>query len=247
MTCKRAFTLVEVLLSLVIAMIVLSAIAMVYFNFATGWVANRESQLIEQHNDSVFAFLESEFRKINAIKSENDRFYAIEWRQLPGEGSNSPFILSWLRDEPLPFAYLDNAYQRFDVRIFLQHNDFDGLTIIWHPEDPMINQLDDFFEFVPEENLYYFPLSIDITAIRLGYYDAEEDYWEFLRYDEVDPNIVTDTDINTVTSGLPDIIRWQFDDVNETVRSIYLRDSAAGESGPSVPEETEPVDETPQA
>ena len=165
---RRAFTLLEILVSLAIVALVLVAMNTFVFSMGELWGRNTDLRLFELHVRNVTRFLERELStaalppfasvteqgiSVQEIRPQNgmmDNFLSFE---LP-EGSR---LLTW-PERPLP-----------DVVCALAVRDHEGLYLLWH------SRLEkNFKEDAPRETVIT-PL---VTEMSYDYYDADFKNWK---------------------------------------------------------------------
>lgn len=216
------FTLIEVLAAMAIAMGVLYAIGLIYYSVATAWISHREGDHVLQHQHSIFAFLEDQL----SIQQEliapgyNAENSGVEWRKLPEAGEYEPYYLSWWMKNPPVFVQWGEWWDGFGARCYLEFDRNSGLALIWHPEDPKIEQLSMGFPFEVEDYMFRFHLSSEVLQLEYAYYDGEKDEWENL-------SALSNQEIDE--KGLPVAVIFEVEEREVIRRSIYLSGSTGGE------------------
>ena len=208
------FTLIEVLLAMLISMLVLAEIVMIYYSISVAWISHKEGDINLQHNHSILAYLESELsinRQLPAINARNlDE--QLTWARLPEAGNYDPVYLSWVSAKPPPFLETSAWYGDFAIRLYLKYDSRQGLSLIWHPEDPMIERMD-LTNYDVKDYLFEFPLSDKVVGCKFAYYDSEKEEWE---------EIENTRDFNPDDRGIPDVIILEIEDREQFTQSIYL-------------------------
>ena len=218
---SAGFTLIEVLLAMVISMLVLAEIVMIYYSISAAWISHKQGDINLQHNHSILAFLEEELsikRQLPSIDTRGlDR--KLTWARLPEAGNYDPVYLSWVCEKPPAFLETSAWYGSFAIRLYLKYDPRQGLSLIWHPEDPMIGRMD-MPNYDVKDYFFEFPLSSKVIACTLAYYDAEKNEWDDVEYTKnFDPG----------DRGIPDVIILEIEDRERFTQSIYFSKEREGE------------------
>ncbi|MDB6167465.1 MAG: hypothetical protein JWM88_329 [Verrucomicrobia bacterium] len=163
----RAFTLLEILLSLALTALVLVSLNVFVFSMGELWGRNTEFRLFDRHVRAVTRFLEQELQAASlppaaagavAVAPQEIRSQAgVTENLLTFELTSGSRILTW-PDRPLP-----------EVICSLQVRDREGLLMLWH------SRLEKKFEDDPPREALITPL---VTAISYDYYDADFKAWK---------------------------------------------------------------------
>lgn len=219
---SRGFTLVEVLLALVISMGVFAIVATLYYTIAMSWVGHRQGDAKIQHEISIFGFLNESLSVLPSLKEFDNReiVRGVQWLRLPDSGESDPVYLSWWAEKRPAFLIGDEEINHFAVRIYLAFDPGNGISLIWHPEDPDMGRMLTRQTFDLEDYIYQYPLWRDVLSVEHGYYELESDQWEWLRDDgRFDPG----------ENGVPDVVRVEIETEvgDEKFLAIYLSKEVA--------------------
>ncbi|HLS27878.1 MAG TPA: hypothetical protein VK041_04455 [Opitutales bacterium] len=173
---KKAFTMLEVLLALMLTGTILVATTFFIFSMGELWGRGAEDRLFEQHVRNVTRFLQSTIDQSIAADDGSGGGRVI-LTQPPGVGRfdeslitfelmNGPAFLVW-PDRPLPLVV---CYLKLES---------DGLFLLWHSRLEI-----DFEDRAPRSTL----LTPFATAMVYDYYDPETDRWETLAGFQDDEN-----------------------------------------------------------
>ena len=211
---RSGFTLVEVLLAMVISMGVLAAIVFLYYSISIAWISHKAGDINLQHNHSILGFLEDELSLKQRLPSMNIKQLdeQLSWARLPEAGIYDPTYLSWVDETPPPFLQTSEWYGNMAVRLYLKYDARSGLSLIWHPEDPMIERMD-ITNYDVEDYLFEFPLSDQVIGCTFAYYDAEKDEWE---------EVENGRNFDPQDRGIPDAVTLTIEDRETVTRTIYL-------------------------
>lgn len=218
---SSGFTLVEVLLAMAISMMILAGVGYLYYSIAIAWSSHKEGDLELQHHHSIFAFLEDEIsiKPSLPVRETKGIDSSLQWLRLPDSNHYDPIYLSWVAKNPPAFLTSGQWIDGFSVRLFLNFDSREGLSLIWHPEDPKINRMD-LEDYEVDDYIFEFVLSTDVSRFQYAYYDSEKDEWELFDHDSgLDPDEM----------GLPAAVVFDVEHKGEVVtRTIYLGQNEEG-------------------
>ena len=163
----RAFTLIEVLLSIALSALVLTAMNTLIFSMGELWGKNSEARLFDQHVRAVTRYVQGEIRRaclppaaaVNSTPigvtpvtpSGGSRENLITFTEL-----SAGRILRW-PDNPLP-----------EVTCSLQVRRGQGLYLLWHSD------LENHFNDDPPRETLVSPL---VTGLAYDYFDSDFNKW----------------------------------------------------------------------
>ena len=197
-----AFTLVEMLLTVVLGGLLLVAASMFLFHVGQLSIHERNRPQLRQHADLVSNFIETMLQQAtspNANRAgdtpKKDINQAlIEWRSLPGNSRSEPDHLSWLSAISSPF-FADSDSPPVERRMFLKHESEKGLLLRWHrlqeENDPQRRQ----------PKVKELVLSPRITAVTWFRFDREQERWETL----------SPKQITSAEKKIPDVLQLTFE------------------------------------
>ncbi len=164
---RRAFTLLEILLSLALVSLLLVALNTFVFSMSELWGLRTEHRLFDQHVRAVTRFLEGELRAaalppaaranstpiaLQEVRPQNGMMENLLTFELPA-GSR---LFTW-PDRPLP-----------EVVCSFQARQNEGLVMLWH------SRLEKNFESDPPRETIVTPL---VSGLAYDYYDADTSRW----------------------------------------------------------------------
>lgn len=173
----RAFTLLEILLSLALVGLVLTGMNTFVFSMAELWGRRSEPRLFDQHVRAVTRFLEHELRAaalppaarpnstpiaLQEIRPQNGLMENMLTFELPS-GSR---LFTW-PERPLP-----------EVVCSFQARPNEGLVMLWH------SRLEKNFETDPPRETVVTPL---VTGLAYDYYDTDASRWSTEATLKMDP------------------------------------------------------------
>lgn len=174
---RRAFTLLEVLLSLVLVSLVLVGLNTFIFSMGELWGRNTDVRLFEQHVRAVTRFLDQELRSaalppaarpntapiaLQEVRPQNGTMEKMLTFELPA-GSR---LLTW-PDRPLP-----------EVVCSFQSRPGEGLLILWH------SRLEKNFETDAPRETVVTPL---VSGLAYDYYEPDFNRWSTATQLKMDP------------------------------------------------------------
>lgn len=166
-SARRGFTLLEILVSLAIVGLILTAMNTFVFSMGELWGQRADHRLFDQHVRAVTRFLERELRvaamppaaaassspiAMQEIRPKTGAMENMVTFELPG-GSR---LFNW-PDRPLP-----------EVICSFQVRQREGLILLWH------SRLENNFDSDPPRETVVTPLA---TAVSYDYYDADTNRW----------------------------------------------------------------------
>jgi len=164
---RRAFTLIEVLLSMALVALMLVSLNTFVFSMSELWGTNSDSRLFDQHVHAVTRYLQQQMRDASLAPAASANATPIGVTQItPANGPQDYLItymllggtriLNWA-DRPLP-----------EVMCSLQLRDGKGLFLLWHSDLEMHYATDP-----PRETL----ISPFITTLGYDYFDTDFNHW----------------------------------------------------------------------
>ena len=161
------FTLIEVVMSIALGGLLLTAAASFLFGIFHLKVNLEERPAFEEHIEGVERFLAFAFD--NALTEDDDEAAeAVSFAEVPGALLNQDEVLSFRLSGELPLFVEPETYLP-EVACFLVFNADDGLYLLWQT-DAMAAEDDD--------DLRRTPISPYVTSLVYAYYDAEDDEWD---------------------------------------------------------------------
>ncbi len=199
---NKAFTLIEVLLSLAATGILMTSASMYLYSITNIWLNDDDNQYFNDHVDGVTLFL-NQLLSHSEGKSQNNQI-PISWKRPPGFSEfDEPLLSFQLKDTPALMVWKELALPGLTCYLYFEEEE--GLKILWHSRLQEIEEVDQIFQTV---------VSSFVESIRFGYYDSDDDNWEITDQPDEDRNG------NFI---LPDNIILKFskdDEVRET--SLYV-------------------------
>lgn len=173
-----AFTLLEILLSLVLVAMMLVSLNTFVFSMGELWGRNTDVRLFEQHVRAVTRFLETELRSATLPPSSQVGSLPLTGKEVrPANGATENLLtfelpagsrlLLW-PERPLP-----------EVVCSLQAREREGLILLWH------SRLEKDFDTDAPREAVVTPL---VTSLAYDYYDPDFKRWSTEPFLKKDPN-----------------------------------------------------------
>ena len=200
---RRGFTLIEVLLALMIAGLLLTAVSFLVVTMAQIWINRGDDDFFDQHVDGVTLFLNNALLLSEGL--EENATEVVSWSRPPGYSEfEDPLIAFTMKESPALLSFEDRPLSAITCYLFFRGDD-EGLSILWHSELQEIEDIDDVFRS---------SVSLFVSSIEYNYYDLEEEEWS------------TESEPKEDDEGLlilPDFLTLQFEHDGEIRRRpVYL-------------------------
>jgi len=177
----RAFTLIEVLLSMALAALVLVSMNTFVFSMGELWGKNADLRLFDQHVRAVTRFLQREVARASLPPAAAANSSPVGVSPVTPQGGSQENLVTFMQlsggrilqwpDNPLPEVYCSLELRRDQ-----------GLYMLWHSD------LENHFNDDPPRETLVSPF---VTAIAYDYFDTDFSKW------------TTETVLRTDTSGNP--------------------------------------------
>jgi prepilin-type N-terminal cleavage/methylation domain-containing protein len=174
----RAFTLLEIMISLALISMLLIALNTFVFSMGELWGRHTDVRLFERHVRAVTRFLEHELRAAALPPSARANSTPIALQEIQPQGGSSDKLLTFelpggsrlitWPDRPLP-----------EVVCSLQARPSEGLILLWH------SRLEKNFDTDPPRETVVTPL---VTALAYDYFDSDVNRWSTETALKMDPS-----------------------------------------------------------
>ena len=209
----RGFTLLEILLSLVLVGLLLTAMNTFVFSMGELWGRKSDHRLFDQHVRAVSRFLEHELRAATLPPAARPNSTPIALQEVrPQNGSMENMLTFELPAGSRLFNWPERPLP--EVVCSFQARQNEGLVMLWH------SRLEKTFETDPPRETVITPL---VSALAYDYYDADANRW------------TTETVLKMDQQGkptTPDRLRLKFT-YNKMVRESVITLPTPGEALPS--------------
>ena len=174
--CRRAFTLIELLLAISLASILLVSAAGLLLNLSELYFTARNKPDHDMHVRNVTHFmsqvldsvsqpvLENPFDK----KSKKQSADPIQWSTIPGDSMGEKDHLSFQYSKSMPIIYWETGPLPA-ITAWIHHEPDQGLFLLWQTNRQAREDPDDYMKSL---------ISPYVTEMHYQYYDAESDEWE---------------------------------------------------------------------
>jgi len=161
---KAGLTFLELLLAVSISGLIISAGAQLMFHFSQFWQQMEQEPLYSHHVDGVAAFIQYCMDNSEVLTDNEARPYC--WCNPPRQKSPA---LHFRLDKALPF-FETELLPKPPVDAWLWYDEEKGLSMLWHVPRKLTRGR---FE------MHQTPMSQWVEDLELGYFDAEENLWEY--------------------------------------------------------------------
>ena len=165
---RRAFTMIELLVALVLVAAVIVGLNTFVFSMSELWGRGRDWRLFDQHARALTRFLESEMRTAALPPRVGRDVAAIEAQEVEVDfGRREDLLVFGLREGSRILQWPERALP--DVWASLEVVDGEGLVLHWH------SVLEEDFDTDPPRQMLLSPL---VSAMRYEYFDGSFRRWE---------------------------------------------------------------------
>ena len=206
---RRAFTLLEIVLSLAITTLLLTGATFFLFSLSNIWLKAETEPSLDQHYFGVTRFLQYVMTQAKTTDSGSSgssggSYANISWGYPPNESTAGDPLIQFSLAEPLPLFVWDEGPLP-DLTCWLLLEEDEGLYIVWKPAKESKE-----YNF----DIYRTLISRLVTKISYLYYDDSSETWE---EDDSPPS-------ETSVSGTLKAVNFTFNlDSQERVFQVYLQ------------------------
>ncbi len=177
---SRAFTLLEILLSLALVALMLVALNTFVFSMGELWGRNTDVRLFDQHVRAVTRFLDHELRSAVLPPAAVARSTPIALQDVtPQNGQQEKLLTFELPAGSRLGVWPDPKRPLPEVVCSLQVRPNEGLILLWH------SRLEKNFDSEPPRETVVTPL---VTSLAYDYYDPDSQRWTTETVLKPDPN-----------------------------------------------------------
>ncbi len=164
---RRGFTLLEILLSLALVGLLLTAMNTFVFSMGELWGQRADHRLFDQHVRAVCRFLERELRTASLPPHARTNASAVTLEEIrPQNGMMEKMLTFELPAGSRLFTWPERPLPEVICSFQVRPNE--GLVMLWH------SRLERDFETAPPRETVITPLA---TALSYEYYDADVSRW----------------------------------------------------------------------
>ncbi|MDF7808153.1 hypothetical protein P4E94_11935 [Pontiellaceae bacterium B12219] len=161
---KAGLTFLELLLAVAISGLILSASAQLMFSFGNFWKQSELEPRFEHHVDGVVSFLQYCLDESEVLSA--DPVSPFGWKKVPGVSQKG---IQFRLTAPPPFFVTDiRPVPQIDGWLYFDEDK--GLTILWRIPAKFTDG---------KTELMQTPVSPWVEDLELGYFDAENNTWEY--------------------------------------------------------------------
>lgn len=194
-----AFSFIEVLTAVALSGMLLVAASTLLFSFAHVWAQVETEPRFDRHVSGASNFLQYCFD--HSANLSGNPAQPLVWKN-PPEG-NQP-ALHFRLEEPNPF-FVSTVRPLAPVDGFIRFHEDEGLSIIWHHQPNLTNN---------RLELRRTPISPIVTNLEFGFYNSENQNWEFK---------TASGDDRELYSQAPEVVRLTFQqNRREQTRILHL-------------------------
>lgn len=161
---KSGLTFLELLLAVAISGLILSASAQLMFSFARFWKQSELEPRFERHVDGVASFLQFCLDESEVLSGNSTSPYG--WEKAPGGRQR---VIHFRLTSP-PSFFVTDIRPVPPVDGWLYYDEDKGLTLLWKVPRKLTNG---------KVQINQTPLSPWVEDLELGYFDAENNTWEY--------------------------------------------------------------------